>query len=68
MIEGIVYVLINDAFDGYLKIGKTSNSEQRLKQLNNTSVPLPFLEINIDANNAKDARMCGHHPYASFRS
>lgn len=42
MIEGIVYVRINDAFDGYLKIGKTINLEQRLKQLDNTSVPLPF--------------------------
>jgi hypothetical protein len=42
MSEGIVYVLINDAFDGYLKIGKTINLEQRLKQLDNTSVPLPF--------------------------
>ena len=42
MTEGVVYVLINDAFDGYLKIGKTINLEQRLKQLDNTSVPLPF--------------------------
>jgi hypothetical protein len=42
MSEGIVYVLINDAFDDYLKIGKTINLEQRLKQLDNTSVPLPF--------------------------
>ena len=42
MNEGIVYVLINEAFDGYLKIGKTINLEQRLKQLDNTSVPLPF--------------------------
>ena len=42
MNEGIVYVLINEAFDGYVKIGKTINLEQRLKQLDNTSVPLPF--------------------------
>ena len=42
MNEGIVYVLINEAFDGYVKIGKTVNLEQRLKQLDNTSVPLPF--------------------------
>ncbi|MDG1406616.1 MAG: GIY-YIG nuclease family protein [Octadecabacter sp.] len=42
MNEGIVYVLINEAFDGYLKIGKTINLEQRLRQLDNTSVPLPF--------------------------
>lgn len=42
MSEGIVYVLINEAFGGYLKIGKTINLEQRLRQLDNTSVPLPF--------------------------
>ena len=35
-------MLINDAFDGYVKIGKTVNLEQRLRQLDNTSVPLPF--------------------------
>ena len=42
MAEGIVYVLVNEAFDGYVKIGKTINLEQRLRQLDNTSVPLPF--------------------------
>ena len=42
MTQGIVYVLVNEAFDSYIKIGKTNNLEQRLKQLDNTSVPLPF--------------------------
>ena len=42
MTQGIVYVLVNEAFDSYVKIGKTINLEQRLKQLDNTSVPLPF--------------------------
>ncbi len=42
MAEGVVYVLVNEAFDGYVKIGKTYNLEQRLRQLDNTSVPLPF--------------------------
>lgn len=42
MTKGIVYVLVNEAFDSYVKIGKTSNLEQRLKQLDNTSIPLPF--------------------------
>lgn len=39
---GIVYVLSNPAFDNYVKIGRTIDLEQRLKQLDNTSVPLPF--------------------------
>jgi hypothetical protein len=38
----IVYVLINDAMSGYVKIGRTNNLEQRLRSLDNTSVPLPF--------------------------
>lgn len=42
MTQGIVYVLVNEAFDSYVKIGRTINLEQRLRQLDNTSVPLPF--------------------------
>ena len=38
----IVYVLINPAFENYVKVGKTTNLEQRLRSLDNTSVPLPF--------------------------
>lgn len=39
---GVVYVLTNSAFEDYVKVGRTTNLEQRLKQLDNTSVPLPF--------------------------
>lgn len=38
----IVYVLINEAMPGYVKIGRTSDLEQRIRQLDTTSVPLPF--------------------------
>ena len=40
----IVYILVNEAMPGYVKIGKTSTSlEQRIKELSaSTSVPLPF--------------------------
>lgn len=40
----IVYVLTNEAMEGYVKIGRTSTSlEQRIRELNSsTSVPLPF--------------------------
>lgn len=40
--EQIVYVLINEAMPGYTKIGLTSNLEQRIRSLDNTSTPLPF--------------------------
>jgi hypothetical protein len=39
----IVYVLTNEAMDGLVKIGRTTTSvEQRIKELDNTSMPLPF--------------------------
>ena len=39
---GIVYVLSNPAFDDYVKIGRTNNLDRRLRELDTTSVPLPF--------------------------
>jgi hypothetical protein len=38
----IVYILINEAMPGYTKICRTSNLEQRLRSLDNTTAPLPF--------------------------
>ena len=38
----IVYVLTNPAMPGFVKIGYTTNIQARLKQLHNTSVPVPF--------------------------
>jgi len=38
----IVYILINEAMPNYVKIGRTTNLEQRIRSLDNTSTPLPF--------------------------
>lgn len=39
----IIYILTNEAMDGLVKIGRTTTSvEQRIKELDNTSMPLPF--------------------------
>ena len=42
--DEIIYILINEAMPGYVKIGKTATSlEQRIRELGaSTSVPLPF--------------------------
>ena len=40
--DEIVYILINEAMPDYVKIGKTTNLEQRIRTLDVTSVPLPF--------------------------
>lgn len=42
---GIIYVLTNPAMPGLVKIGKTKNEksiEDRLRNLDNTSIPIPF--------------------------
>lgn len=39
----IIYILTNEAMYGLVKIGRTTTSvEQRIKELDNTSMPLPF--------------------------
>ena len=40
--EDVVYLLSNEAIPGWVKIGRTNELERRLKELYNTSVPLPF--------------------------
>ncbi|MHC8508221.1 MAG: GIY-YIG nuclease family protein [Rhodospirillales bacterium] len=40
--SGIVYILTNPEMRGLVKIGKTDNLEQRLRELYKTSVPVPF--------------------------
>lgn len=42
MAKAIVYVLVNEAMPGYIKIGKTDNIEQRVRSLDTTGLPLPF--------------------------
>ena len=38
----IIYILINEAMPGYVKIGRTTDLNQRLRSLYRTQVPLPF--------------------------
>lgn len=41
--DGIVYILTNPSFrENLIKIGKTHNLTERVKQLNTTSLPTPF--------------------------
>lgn len=41
--DNIIYILINEAMPGYVKIGKTTLLEQRVRDLSRASgVPLPF--------------------------
>ena len=50
---GVVYVLSNPAHESFVKIGIADDLEQRMKDLDNTSVPLPFrceYAIEVDDN------------------
>lgn len=38
--KDIVYVLVNEAIPNYVKVGKTTNLEQRIRDLDTTGVPL----------------------------
>jgi len=62
----IVYVLINEAMPGYVKIGKTSTSlEQRIRELStSTSIPLPF--TCFYACTVKDAAFVEHQLHDAF--
>lgn len=43
MSDGAIYILVNEAMQGFIKVGKTTTSvEQRMKELDTTGIPLPF--------------------------
>ena len=62
----IIYILINEAMPGYVKIGKTSTSlEQRIKELSSsTSIPLPF--TCFYACTVKDINFVEHQLHDAF--
>lgn len=64
----IVYVLSNPAFDRYVKVGRTVDLEQRLRQLDNTSVPLPFrCEFAVEVGDEVEAERLVHQAFADVR-
>ncbi len=65
----IVYVLVNEAFPDYVKIGKTTDLEQRLRSLDNTSVPLPFRCVYaVEVDNEAEAERLLHQTFDDHRT
>ena len=66
---GIVYVLTNDAMPGIVKIGITEESvENRIKSLDNTSLPLPFrFYFAIESKRYKEIEKLAHDTFSAFR-
>ncbi len=62
----IVYILINEAMPGYVKIGRTSTDlEQRIKELSRpTNIPIPF--TCVYACTVKDAPFVEHQLHDAF--
>jgi hypothetical protein len=64
----IVYILTNPAFDKYIKIGITNNLSSRLKQLDNTSMPLPYeCYFAIEVENANKVEKLLHEAFDKYR-
>lgn len=56
----IVYILTNECMPETIKVGVAENLEQRIKQLDNTSVALPFecyYAVEVDDANAIEKKM-----------
>ena len=66
---GIVYVLTNPAFGDYVKVGTTTKLPQRLRQLDNTSVPLPFrCEFAVEVEDEARVERLVHQAFADHRT
>jgi hypothetical protein len=64
----IVYILTNESFPDFIKIGFTTNLEKRLKTLNGTNLPFPFeVHYAAEVNNARDDEKWMHVIFAGYR-
>lgn len=65
----IVYVLTNPAFENFIKVGRATNLEQRLRALDNTSVPLPFRCVfAVEVDNESEVERLVHQAFADHRT
>lgn len=64
----IVYVLTNPAFENYVKVGITTNLEKRLRDLDSTSVPLPFRCVfAVEVEDAEGVEHLVHEAFGNVR-
>ena len=66
--SGIVYCLENPAMPDVVKIGVTGDIERRLRDLDNTSVPLPFVcVLALEVDDADEAERLLHDAFGDHR-
>ena len=65
---GIIYCLENTEMPDVVKIGQTTDIEQRLRQLDNTSVPVPFVcVLALEVENHTEAERLLHDAFHDQR-
>lgn len=65
---GIVYCLENSEMPDLVKIGQTADIEKRLRQLDNTSVPVPFTcVLALEVEGAQDVERLLHDTFSDHR-
>ena len=65
---GIVYCLTNPEMPDVVKIGTTTNLEERLRKLDTTSVPVPFeCVMAVQVDNAREVEQLLHEAYKPQR-
>jgi len=67
---GKVYILTNDSMPGIVKIGITEHEtiEERIKSLDNTSVPTPFrFYFAIETSKHKEIEKLMHNAFSDYR-
>ena len=65
---GVVYCLTNPEMPDLVKIGMTTDLERRLRQLDNTSVPVPFeCVMAVEVENAVEAEKLLHEVFGTQR-
>ena len=65
---GIVYCLENTEMPDVVKIGRTTDIEQRLRQLDNTSVPVPFVcVLALEVEDEIEAERLLHEAFGDHR-
>ena len=68
--SGFVYIMINDSYNGLIKIGRTTfSAEERAKQLSSDSgVPTPFrVAYQVFVDNCEDVEKKIHTELADYR-
>ena len=64
----IVYILTNQSMPDTIKIGITDNLERRMRELDNTSTPLPFeCYYAVEVEDARDIERLLHQAFGDLR-